>query len=66
MQTSRRFPPIGFLILGVLSIAAGVIYVARAVAVEATAERVWSAVILGGLGMMWLIAYAMERQHPAD
>jgi hypothetical protein len=48
----------------VLTIAACVVFVVRAVAVEATAERLWSAILFGGLGVMWFIAYVMDRHSP--
>ena len=64
MARQSSFPPTGFLILGILSIAASIVFVARSVAVEATAERIWSAVILGTFGFFWLVAYWSARRHP--
>ena len=64
--SQSSFPPSGFLILGVLSIAASIVFVVRAVAVEATAERIWSAVIFGTFGFSWLAAYWSARRHPID
>ena len=64
--SQSSFPPSGFLILGVLSIAASIVFVVRAVAVEATAERIWSAVIFGTFGFFWLAAYWSARRHPSN
>ena len=66
MDRQSSFPPSGFLILGVLSIAASIVFVVRAVAVEATAERIWSAVIFGTFGFFWLAAYWSARRHPIN
>ena len=66
MARQSSFPPTGFLILGILSIAASIVFVVRVVAVEATAERIWSAVVFGALGFFWLAAYRSARRHPAD
>jgi 4-amino-4-deoxy-L-arabinose transferase-like glycosyltransferase len=60
-MTTREFPRNGFLILGVLSIAACLIFVVRSVGVEATSERVWSAVAFGAMGILWLWAYWSSR-----
>lgn len=64
MARQSSFPPIGFLILGILSVAASIVLVARSVAVEATAERIWSAVIFGMLGLFWLAAYWSAHRQP--
>jgi len=64
--SQSSFPPTGFLILGILSIAASIVFVARAVAVEATADRIWSAVIFGAFGFFWLAAYWSARRHPIN
>ena len=66
MARQSSFPPTGFLILGILSIAASIVFVVRAVAVEATAERIWSAVIFGTFGFFWLAAYWSARRHPSN
>lgn len=58
------FPPPGFLILGILSLAASVVFIARAAGVEATAERIWSAVAFGAMGIFWLAAYWYSRRSP--
>lgn len=60
-MATREFPRTGFLVLGVLSIAACLIFVVRAMGVEATAERVWSAAGFGALGILWLWAYWSSR-----
>ncbi len=62
-MTTRKFPRTGFLVLGVLSIAACLIFVVRAVGVEATAERAWSAVAFGAMGILWLLAYWSSRHN---
>jgi len=66
MARQSTFPPTGFLILGILSIAASIVFVVRALAVEATAERVWSAVIFGAFGFFWLAAYWSAGRHPSN
>ena len=66
MARQSSFPPTGFLILGILSIAASIVFLVRAVAVEATAERIWSAVIFGTFGVFWLAAYWSARRDPSN
>ena len=61
-MATHKFPPAGFLVLGVLSIAASVIFLARAAGVEATTERVLSAIVFGVMGVAFLIAY-WASQH---
>ena len=56
-MSTPQFPALGFLVLGILSIAASVIFVVRAAGCEATAERIWSAVAFGVMGIFWLVAY---------
>ncbi len=63
MAHQSSFPPTGFLILEILSIATPVVFVVRSVAVEATAERIWSAVIIGTFGFFWLAAYWSARRQ---
>lgn len=62
-MTTRKFPRTGFLVLGVLSIAACLVFVVRAVGVDATAERAWSAVAFGAMGILWLLAYWSSRHN---
>jgi uncharacterized membrane protein HdeD (DUF308 family) len=66
MARQSSFPPTGFLILGILSVAASIVFVVRAVAAEATAERICSAVIFGTFGFFWLAAYWSVRRHPIN
>lgn len=66
MARKSSFPPTGFLILGILSFAASIVFVARAVAVEATAERIWSAVVFGAFGFFWLAAYWSAHRLPTN
>ena len=66
MARQSSFPPIGFLILGILSLTASILFVVRAAVVDGTAERVWSAVLFGALGLFWLAAYWSTRRHPTD
>lgn len=66
MAQRSSFPPTGFLILGVLSVAASILFVVRAAAVEATAERIWSAVLFGAFGIFWLAAYWSTRRSLAE
>jgi len=64
MTRQSSFPPVGFLILGVLSLAAAALFIIRAAVVEGTAERLWSAVVFGGFGVFWLVAYWSTHRHP--
>jgi hypothetical protein len=64
MVRRSSFPPIGFLILGFLSVAASILFVIRAAAVDATAERVWSAALFGAFGLFWLAAYWSTHRTP--
>jgi hypothetical protein len=57
-----QFPRGGFLLLGVLSLAAAVLFVVRASIVEATGERIASAVAFGLVGVLWLAAYVAARR----
>ena len=66
MARQSSFPPIGFLILGILSVAASIVFLVRSVAVEATAERMWSAVIFGAFGFFWLAAYWAARRQASS
>jgi hypothetical protein len=63
-MTRYEFPSAGFLILGVLSLAASVVFIVRAAGVEATAERIWSAVVFGAMGVFWLAVYWSSRHSP--
>jgi len=63
-MTSHEFPSAGFLILGVLSLGASVLFIVRAASVEATAERIWSAVVFGAMGILWLGAHWSSRHSP--
>jgi uncharacterized membrane protein HdeD (DUF308 family) len=66
MARQSSFPPTGFLVLGVLSLAASILFIVRAAAVEVAAERMWSAVLFGAFGFFWLAAYWSARHHPTD
>ncbi len=57
----REFPTTGFLTLGVLSLLAALVFVARAIGVELTAERIWSAIVFGAIGVFWLVAFWSSR-----
>jgi hypothetical protein len=59
------FPASGFLVLGVLSLIAAILFVVRAIVVEATAERIWSAVLFAGFSIFCLVAYASARSDTA-
>jgi hypothetical protein len=63
-MTRYEFPSVGFLILGVLSVAASLLFIVRAAGVEATAERIWSAVVFGAMGVFWLAVYWSSRHSP--
>ena len=60
-MTTHKFPPVGFLMLGVLSIAASVVFLVRAAGVEVTTERVLSAAVFGVMGVVFLIAYWVSQ-----
>jgi uncharacterized membrane protein HdeD (DUF308 family) len=62
MSRQSSFPPVAFLVLGVLSLIAAAIFAFRSATIEATAERVWSAIVFGGFGVFWLAAYASARR----
>jgi len=64
-MSKHEFPSAGFLILGVLSLAASILFIVRAADVEATAERIWSAVAFGAIGIFWLAAWWSSR-HPVS
>ena len=53
----HEFPDAGFLTLGILSLLAAAVFVVRAAGVEATGERIWSAIAFGAIGVFWLAAY---------
>ena len=65
-MTGREFPRSGFLLLGVLSLAAAAVFVVRMVAVEATGERIASAIVFGVMGLLWLIAHVSGRRTGDD
>jgi hypothetical protein len=60
-MTQRTFPRNGFLLLGLLSVAAAIAFIGRAWAVDPTMERIVSAVLFGGFGVLWIIAYWSDR-----
>jgi hypothetical protein len=64
-MTTHKFPPAGFLTLGILSIAASVVFLVRAAGVEATTERILSAVVFGVMGVIFLAAY-WASQHTSS
>lgn len=66
MSKRSSFPLAGFLILGVLSLAASAVFLVRAVVVEGTLERVLSAAVFGVFGALWLVAYWSSLRHPSD
>lgn len=61
-MTTHTFPPAGFLTLGILSIAASVLFLVRAATIEATAERIWSALAFAVVGTVLLAAYRASRR----
>jgi uncharacterized membrane protein len=62
MSRQSSFPPVAFLVLGVLSLVAAAIFAVRAATIEASAERFWSAVVFGGFGVFWIAAYVSVRR----
>lgn len=63
-MTDHKFPSAGFLVLGLLSVAASVLFLVRAAGVEATTERIWSAVAFGVMGVFMLFAYWTSHRTP--
>jgi hypothetical protein len=63
-MAEHKFPSAGFLMLGVLSVAASILFLIRAAGVEATAERIWSAVAFGVMGVFMLFAYWASHRTP--
>jgi Protein of unknown function (DUF4239) len=62
MAEKKTFPPLGFLILGVLSAAASMLFVVRAVVVDGSVERILSAALFGAFGILYLVAYWSTRR----
>jgi len=62
MSRQSSFPPVAFMVLGVLSLIAAAIFAFRAATIEATAERVWSAILFGGMGIVMVGAYVSTRR----
>ncbi len=62
MSRQSSFPPVAFMVLGVLSLIAAAIFAFRAATIEATAERIWSAVLFGGMGIVMVFAYVSTRR----
>lgn len=65
MSQQSSFPPVAFMVLGVLTLLAAVLFAIRAATIEATAERIWSAILFGGLGIFLIAAYASTRRSSA-
>lgn len=65
MSRQSSFPPVAFMVLGMLSLMAAVLFAFRAATIEATAERIWSAILFGGLGIFMIAAYASTRRDAA-
>ena len=61
-MTDHKFPRAGFLVLGVLSIAASILFLLRAAGVEATTEWIWSAIAFGVMGVFMLSVYWAARR----
>ena len=66
MKRTTTFPPSGFLWLGILSLVASAVFVIRAAAVDATAERIWSAALYLVIGGLWLLAYRSADHDSSD
>ena len=64
-MAGHRFPSTGLLPMGVLSLATALVFVFRVAIVEATGERIASAIAFGVMGMLWLAAYRSGR-GPGD
>lgn len=62
MSRRSSFPPVAFFVLGILSLISAAIFAFRAVTIEASAERIWSAVVFGGFGVFWIAAYVAARR----
>ena len=65
MSRQSSFPPVAFMVLGVLSLIAAAIFAFRAATIEATAERIWSAILFGGMGIFMVVAYVSTRRDSA-
>ena len=66
MSRQSSFPPVAFMVLGVLSLIAAVIFAFRAATIEATAERIWSAILFGGMGIFMVGAYMSTRHDSTN
>jgi hypothetical protein len=64
----RSFPWWGYLLLGLGALAAAVVFVVRAIAVEPTVERLVSAAVFAALGVFWLVLTGLSRSsgRPAE
>ncbi len=62
MSQKSSFPPVAFMVVGVLSLAAAAAFAFRAATVEVTAERIWSASLFGGMGIFMVVAYLSTRR----
>jgi len=40
-----------------LSLAATAVFIVRAISIDATGERIISAIVFGAMGVLWLVAY---------
>jgi hypothetical protein len=54
------------MVLGVLSLIAAVVFAFRAATIEATAERIWSAILFGGMGIVMVGAYMSTRHDSTN
>ena len=66
MTRQSSFPPVAFMVLGVLSLIAAAIFAFRAATIEATAERIWSAILFGGMGIVMVGAYRSTRHDSTN
>ena len=66
MSQKSSFPTVAFMVLGVLSLAAAAVFAFRAATVEATAERIWSAILFGGMGIFMVLTYLSTRRDSDD
>ncbi len=66
MSRQSSFPPVAFMVLGVLSLIAAAIFAFRAATIEATAERIWSAILFGGMGIVMVGAYMSTRHESTN
>ncbi len=62
MSPGKGFPATGFLVLSMLGLIVTIPFVVRSNTVDATAEQIWSAVLLGGFSVFWPFPRAIAHR----